>query len=315
MASNPIADLTYRGYDGPMAPPSHRWQVIARTAILAAFKRKAYWVWTVFAGWYYLVLMAIMFFFDQVGAQRGNNRGADEFFSRIIWKDQFLHGFSFASLIWLILALLLGSGAIANDNRSNALLVYLSKPCSKKDYLLGKWVGVFVPLLVSMLIPAVFFFLYGVMNFRERNFLTDDPVLIVKLAIFFPLAAAFYASTVLGISSMFNQGRTAGATLAGLYFLTNFFTQLMVGLSNGRGVPQELRSMGDLAYYFSIDGILIGLCKIILGTDGSPYFGIPSEIESIPRPPALMIFTLLALFAGGLILVAWRRIRAVEVVK
>ena len=44
------------------------------------------------------------------------------FLSRIVWQDQFLHGFSYGA-DHLIIALMLGSGAIANDNRANALLV------------------------------------------------------------------------------------------------------------------------------------------------------------------------------------------------
>jgi len=44
----------------------------------------------------------------------------------------------------LCIALVVGAGAIAADNRSNALMVYLSKPITKGDYLLGKWMGIFL---------------------------------------------------------------------------------------------------------------------------------------------------------------------------
>ncbi len=315
MATNPVADLTYRGYDGPMEPPSHRWRVIARTGILAAFRKKSYWVLTAFAGWYYLVLIVIMFFIEQVALSSGSDRAAKEFFDRIIWKDQFLHGFSFASLIWLILALILGAGAIANDNRGNALLVYLSKPCTKRDYLFGKWMGIFVPLLIAMIIPTAFFYAYGAMNFRDRGFLSDDPWLLLRIGFFLPVAAAFHASLVTGISSMFSQGRLAGATYAGLFFISNFFTQLMVVAANSRGMGGPMQSFADKAYYFSIDGLLIGLCKVFLDSDGSPYFGIPSRIPSVPKPPALLMFVAILLVGVGLMAVAWKRIRAVEVVK
>jgi len=298
-----------------MEPPSHRWRVIARTGILGAFKKKSYWVLTAFSGWYYLVLIVIMFFIEQVAISSGSDRGAKEFFDRIIWRDQFLHGFSFASLIWLILALILGAGAIANDNRGNALLVYLSKPCTKKDYLLGKWMGTFIPLLVAMVIPTAFFYLYGVMNFRERGFFSDDPWLIIRIGLFLPIAAAFHAAVVTGISSMFNQGRLAGASYAGLFFISNFFTQLMVMAANSRGEAGMMQNFADKAYYFSIDGLLIGLCKVFLDTDGSPYFGIPSRIPSVPKPPAMLMIAAIVVVGLGLLAIAWKRIRAVEVVK
>ena len=55
-------------------------------------------------------------------------------------------------LFLLFIALLAGAGSIANDNRANALLVYLSKPCRKVDYLFGKWAG------LAMLIAGVPFY-------------------------------------------------------------------------------------------------------------------------------------------------------------
>lgn len=321
--SEPIADLSYRGYSGALRPASARWRVIAGMGLKMAIKKRSFWVFTAFSGWYYLVLIAILYFVEQASLA-GSSRGvasADEFFGRIIWKDQFLHGFSFAQIIWLVLALVVGAGAIANDNRSNALLVYLSKPCTKRDYLMGKWFSVFLPLLVAMAVPTAFFYIYGALNFRERGFLSDDPWLILRMAFMLPVAAAFHASLVVGISSLFNQGRVAGAAYAGAFFLSNFFTQLVVvvwniGTNSSRG--GNLSTVADAiqtAYYFSIDGLLIGWCKIVLDTDGSPYFGIPSPVPSVPKPNPLLILILMAVLSLAALAVAWRRVRAVEVVK
>ena len=55
--AGPIADLSYRSYDGPLAPPRARWQAIARMGIKQAFRKKSLWVCTAFSGWYYLVMM------------------------------------------------------------------------------------------------------------------------------------------------------------------------------------------------------------------------------------------------------------------
>ena len=50
MTSSPIADLSYRNYDGPLEPPISRWWPIARVGILKAFKNKWFWVVSIFSG-------------------------------------------------------------------------------------------------------------------------------------------------------------------------------------------------------------------------------------------------------------------------
>ena len=132
---------------------------------------------------------------------------------------------------WMLaMALMVGIGTIANDNRANALLVYLSKPCNKKDYLIGKWMGIFLMMMMGIFPAALFFFLYGTLSYRQFGFLSDDPWLLPKVMLIVPLVCAFHASLAVGISSLFNQGRLAGATYAGIYFITNFFTQVIVGI-------------------------------------------------------------------------------------
>lgn len=320
----PIADLSYRNYDGPLMPPRLRWWVIAKMTIRQALKKKSMWVAMAFSAWYYLAMIFVLFFVDQLAqsaAQRnpGGPNPMAAFFGRIVWKDQFLHGFSFGQIMFLIIALILGAGAIANDNRSNALLVYLSKPCTKWDYLFGKWVGVFLPLLITMLLPSMVFFLYGAMSYRDQGFFSQDGWVFLKLLAIMPIGAMFHASLVIGISSLFNQGRMAGATYAGLYFFTNFFTKAMtvawiILTEDNKRPPEQALSAIKTLFYGSVDGLNIGMAKGILGTDGSAYFGIPSQLSMVPAPPLAPVLVIIFAVSALCMFVAWRRVRAVEVV-
>ena len=318
--TGPIADLSYRTYDGPLSPPRARWWAIARAASRQTFAKRGFWILTVLGAWYYLVMIVIVFFVEQVlsASPQPTNRAMD-FFTRIVWKDQFLHGLSFAQLIFMIVTLMAGAGAIANDNRANALLVYLSKPCTKGDYIIGKWIGVFMPVFVAMALPTFVFYLYGAMTFQSYGFLTADPWMGPKLLALLPLMAAFQTSLILGFSSCFNQGRLAGFAYAGLYMLTNLFTQLMVGVfmnyvSRDNTAIDQVPATVKTFFYASIDGLNIGLTKAILGTHGSPYFGIPSRIPSMRAPELLPVLALIIALSVGATVLAWRRVRAVEVV-
>lgn len=322
MAEAPIADLTYRGYTGALTPASSRWKVIARMGLRQALGKKSFWVMSLLAGWYYYALIVIVYFVEQIAqATMPGGPGADRFLGDLQWHAEFVTGFSFGQLFYLVLALLVGAGSIANDNRSHALLVYLSKPCTKRDYLVGKWVGVWAALTIAMAIPTLFFFVYGALNYRAYGFL-DDPWMVVRVLLLCPLAATFHASLVVGISSLFNQGRMAGAAYAGLYFLTLMFTKLMqvlwmLGNStryDGPEIGVPLTLVRHL-FYASVDGVLIALAKVVMNTSGDPPFGIPPDVPVVPALPAWMVLGVMALASAGMLALAWVRVKAVEVVR
>ena len=319
---DPIADLSYRGYSGVHEAERSRWKIIARMGWRMAFKKRSFWVFSVIAAWYYLIMIAFLYVIEQIGIAQTSAPGMmAKVFGNLIWKDQFLTGFSWTQLIWLVLALMVGAGAIANDNGTNALLVYLSKPCRKIDYLFGKWMGVFVPLIVGMGVPTMFFYLYGLLNFRAYGFFSQDPWLGAKLVLLILLAGVFQTSLVIGVSSLFNKGRMAGAAYSAVFFMLTFFSFLMFiafQVSQGGRRHNQNAALGAIAEkfsYLSIDGLQVGLAKVVLGTDGSQPFGAPGKSGIMHAPPALMIIVPMVLLSAAGVALAWKRIRAVEVVK
>lgn len=315
---NPIADLSYKNYDGPLKPPVARWWTIARQTIRASAKNKWLWIMSGLAGAYYLIMVIFLFVIQRLLEANPNGAGFQKaLLGGLVWKEQFGHGIDFAMLPSMIIAITVGAGAIANDNRANALLVYLSKPCTKFDYAFGKWMGVFLVLLGALALPAVGFYAYGALSFREMDFLKQDPYILPHLLLAIPLCAALNASLILAISSLFKQGRLAGAVYAGLYFLGDFFTKIMgavwvLGDTDGpaRGIVRSL-------YYASIDGLQIGLSRSLLHTRGSNLLGLPAMRGARLLPPApplapMLLVVLVVTIAS--IAIAWSRVRAVEVV-
>jgi len=321
MANSPIADLTYRNYDGPIKPPVYRWTVIARMSIQMALKKKGFWTWAALSAYWYVILAAVFYFTGAVGeAAPGNARNFESaMMKNIVWKDQFLNAFSVGQLLFFILALLIGIGSIANDNRANALLVYLSKPCTKLDYLIGKWFGIAIPLILVQLVPTLLFYFYCLLSYREQGFLSQDPWLIVKLIVISFIPGAVHASLALGISSLFNQGRMAGATYAGLYFLTLFFTKAIQIARFVAFQHQDLSNIGATVnnlFYASVDGLQIGLAKAILGTEGSGLLPIQNSNAppGVPAPELATILIIVLVICGVSLSVAWNKVRAVEVI-
>ncbi len=319
--SGPLADLSYRHY-GDGVVNDRAWWAIARNGFRGTVKKKGFWVLTAMSSWWYAVVLVMVYVFEQIAAnsirQQAQDRAVD-FISSITWNRVILDGVSFGQIFYLFLALMAGAGAIANDNRTNALLVYLSKPCTKMDYLIGKWLGVFLPLVLAMLLPQVGFFFYGAMSYHDYGFLRQDPWLALKLPALAIIMAAFYASIVLGMSSLFNQGRLAGAISAAIYFITNFFTVLLGGII-AAGASMEPATQVTmplkLAFYGSMDGMMIATAKGILGQDqGGLPLGGPQNNLAVPAIPIWIPLLVSFVVAGLLLFLAHTRVRAVEVVK
>ncbi|MBL8064916.1 MAG: ABC transporter permease subunit, partial [Chthonomonadaceae bacterium] len=317
-----LSDLSYHGYSGPTIGLRSRWLVIARASWRSVFKKKGFWVLTVFGSWYYLALISFLYVLEQMGAAQKATQITSQILDRMVWKDQFLSGLTYSQLVYMAIGLLVGAGAVANDNGSNALLVYLSKPCRKIDYLVGKWAGIFLPILVGVGLPVVFFYLYGLLNYRDYGFLSQDPWMGAKLAGWILTVAVFQSSVFLGVSSLFRQGRTAGAAFSAGYFLLSFFSFLMFaawavgsgGLRHRKGNP-ALVDTAERLYHLTYDGLQTGLAKNLLGTDGSAPFASGGNMPQMHAPPLQVIVVPIAVIACLALLVAWKKVKAVEVVK
>ncbi len=313
---SPIADLSYRNISEIPLRKGKTWWVIAKNHIQRILKVRSFWIMTILSGGHYLIMMIATYFMESLLGGTQNTQMAEGFFKQIVWKDQFLSGYQFGHFLLMAILLLVGAGSIANDNSSKALLVYFSKPCSKWDYLIGKFVGIFLLILLAIMIPALFFMFYGAMNFRDHGFLTDDPWMIPRVISGFVLVAAYQSSIILGVSSLFNQGRIAGATYAGVYVLTGIFSGMAKMIAQSNDVAAGVQKLLDRIHYFSLYGGAEGILKTVLHTDGSVFIrDRGNSAESIvPRPELWLVLLVTVIPVVVCWFIAYKKVRAVEVV-
>jgi ABC-2 type transport system permease protein len=328
--SDLLTDLSYRS--GAAGKQSSAWKAIARNTFQINMKKRGLWILASFSGWWYAIMLITIYVMDQMLTTQNRTNWAFNVLTGVKWNDQVAHALGFGQIFVLFMALMCGAGAIANDNRSNALLVYLSKPCTKKDYLLGKWVGVFLSLLVAAGTPHLVFYVYAGLSYADLNFFKYDPWLILRLAAAIALLCAFYTSLVLGISSLQRQGRIAGAIVAALYFLSNIFTIVIQFVIMSRffkftpGGPGP-RGRAELTqttpvpdsfinlFYSSIDGLVNGASRILLnfGESNWALWG-GGRAPAFREPSALFAFGAMFLISAACLGIAWKRIQAVEVI-
>lgn len=319
-APGPIADLTYRNYDGPIALRVFRWWTIAVAGLRLAIKKKGFWIIAA-VSLLPILIIGLMLFLSSSGL---NNPLASVSVGQK-YSSQFFQA-SGGQQLWLfIIAVLVGSSSIAADNQANALMVYLSKPITKGDYLLGKWMTIFLAVTAVALLPIFLLYLYCLLSFQSSGFLKEEPWLILRVLSAAMIPGIVHASLLVGISAWSKSPRMAGAMYAGLYFMSMVLSFMVWGIAYEGDFQQ-----GVLIRHLSVSQMIAGVQQNIYSVDvqtrtmGPPRrrrkdknadSTPPKMTMEIPVPAIGPMLLLMGTTCAGGILAARARIRAVEVIR
>jgi len=317
--SAPIADLTYRNYDGPLHSRAVRWWTIAFAMFKLHTKPLTFKIVAALAVIPYLFIIVILWFQDQFFSAN-NGKQITSVLSAYMdntvgqkYAIQFYNALGYQLLYLVILTLIAGAGSIASDNRSNALLIYLSKSITKTDYLLGKWFGLFLTLFMVAFGPALLLYFFCLVSYTGDGFLHDEPRLFLHVVESTAITSAVFTSVMIGLSAWSKSPRVIGAVLAGIYFAGQIVSvAVWAALSRGN------LNKNVVVLHSSIGGMLSGLTQGIYGiTFHLIRFRhhsrevIPTDVA--PPPGSIMWSIAFALIVGG-IFAARAKVRAVEVI-
>jgi ABC-2 type transport system permease protein len=279
----PIYEQSYRRYEAREGLRRVRFWPITREALRLILAKRAY-----------IGLMVVSFipFVIRVVQVYVVTRFPDA--GRVLPVDGRLFGefLNQQILLTILLSIFGGAGLIANDLRTGAILVYLSRPLTRRDYVLGK-LGVTLGLnLAVTLVPGLLLYVIA-LGLVPDQFLKWSlawiPPAVVAYALLISLAVSLLT---LAVSALSRTARVAGLALAGL----------VIGLEIVRGVLGAMTDRPE-ARIFSLQADL----RIV----GNAVFGIVDHGLSVPVAYSAAA---LALVAAGCLLVLRARVRAVEIV-
>lgn len=297
--NGPIADLSYRSYTGPKGHSGPRWWPIAKNGLRVSLRKKGFWVLAILAGLPSLMLIFMMFL-KNIGA--GIAPDAFPSFESLLADSYSNSGF------WgFLVALLVGTGSIAADNRANALQVYLAKPITKRDYLIGKWMFIFILVAAVYFGPMLVATMYNALSEGFVSFVKQQPFIFFKLAALSAIPAALHASVLIGISAWNKTPWVVGVIYAGLWLFSSFFALILGQIT--RGGSEKIVATFE---HFSINGIIGGIGTNILGA--APR-GVGTFMQAKPLPYVAPLFALFIILSLAGVFLASTRIRAVEVVQ
>jgi ABC-2 type transport system permease protein len=193
----------------------------------------------------------------------------------------------------MIITIFGGAGLVANDLRTGAILVYLSRPLTRRDYVLGK-LGVLLLLNLSVtLVPGLLLYLIA-LALAPDQFLKWDLAWIGPAIVLQSLVMSLVMSLVgLAVSSLSRSARVAGIGFFGI----------VVGLEVARGILYAMYRRPETA--------LISF-RASLQSLAAAVFGLSERAVTLPWfYPA----TVLAVVGFGSLLVLRSRVRAVEIVQ
>ncbi len=297
---SPIADLSYRNYNGELKTRGLRWWVISWSMMKLLKKNVGFWITSALVFLIYFLNGVQLYFTSNLPA--GVNPFAGD--EKTKFTLTFLNVNSGTNLLLFIIALTVGSGSISADNKANALLVYLSKPLTKADYLLGKWMGIFLTLFLETLVPSLVLYLYCLTSYLDKGFLKNDPTLFLKIIAAACVPAAIHASLLVGASAWSKAPRIASVFYAALYFGSIVVTGMVFGI-----VYRGDMERGQEVMRLSLSGIMDGIQQIIY------HVTIKNPMATLAIPsPSLIVPLAIGLCVVG-IAAARAKINAVEVVK
>jgi ABC-2 type transport system permease protein len=294
---------TYRPYEGKLTPSWSRFLVIPRYAF-EDFRRSRFLTTTFTISFLPPLIHAIVIYvyhnasvFNLVGAQGAN---------RLITINVsfFLSVLGWQSMLALFLASFVGPGQVSPDLANNALALYLARPFSRVEYVLGKASVLMILLSLMTWIPGLLLFAYqGYME--GGDWMTKN----IRYA-----SGIFFGSWIwilvlsllaLALSAWVKWKPAAGGLIFGVFFVAAGFGATINGV--------QRTNWGSLFNIrFLIGSVWVWLFEGNANTSGGAvFFGSPQGEEV----PLWCCWTALAALCGICLYMLARKIRGMEVVR
>jgi ABC-2 type transport system permease protein len=282
---------SYRGYTGPVTPEWSRFAIIPRYAYRGLFRSK---IMTLFFGLCFLTPVVCLFliYFANNIESIAHMFGVTETRSPIAINGGFFFGYlGFQCPLAFLLTAFIGPGLISGDLANRALPLYLARPFSRAEYVIGKMSVLLILLSLITWIP-------GLILFGVQAALAGGGWLSQNLWIAWGIFAGSWiwilviSLMALALSAWVKWRIAAGALLLAIFFLA-------------AGFGEAINAVLDVRW-----GRLINLTYVFATVWNSLFRS--RETFEISTASA---WTVLALISAGCLVLLNRKLRAFEVVR
>ena len=205
-------------------PVGRAWWTMARMHLITAFKRR-WFLLMLFAGWIQFFVMGLIIVAPVLFPQlSGFTSTTPQTFRDFLSRQQF-----FVFIITIVLG-----GLIADDRRANALQLYLSKPLTRVEYIVGKAAPLLILILGVTLIPALLLLLVQIVFSGSFSFLATNLFVLPAITLASLVRALLSTFTILALSSLSKSRRFVAIMYAGLIFFTSSMHQVLRSITGSQ---------------------------------------------------------------------------------
>jgi ABC-2 type transport system permease protein len=208
---------TYRPYEGEMTPSWSRFLVITRYAFEDLHRSRFLNIFYI-ATFLYPLICALLIYIQHnasvlslVGAQNANkiiSINVVFFMTLLGWQ----------SMLALFLAAFIGPGQVSPDLANNALPLYLARPFSRREYVLGKMSVLLILLSCMTWLPGLL--LFGLQGYLEGwQWMQDNVRFAVATFVGAWIWIVILALLALALSAWVKWKPAAGALMFGVFFV------------------------------------------------------------------------------------------------
>ena len=277
----PIHDQGYRRYAGRRFVGGRSWWVIARAGILARVRERRFLALLVFA-WAPFLVRAVLIYAATAYTQASFLAPTPSTFREFL--DQ-------QGIFVFFITIFVGAGLIADDRRANALQIYLSKPLTRSEYIVGKLATLLTFLVAVTWLPAMLLLFLQMMFSGSLAFVRANLFLIPAITVFASVQVLVSALAMLALSSLSKNRRFVGIMYAGAVFFTAAMFRAL----------RQITGSGAWVWVSPQDTLDVLAARI---------FRLPTP-DALPLPIAVGV---IAAFLAVSVWVVARRVRGVEVV-
>jgi ABC-2 type transport system permease protein len=277
----PIHDQGYRRYGGSRAR-GRAWWVMFTTGVRTILGNRR-WIVLMIVSWIPFVVRAVQFYIAANVAQAAAIVAPSAQTFRDFFDQQDLFVF--------LVTITLGAAAIAQDRRANALQIYLSKPLTRLEYIVGKLSVLIAFLLFITWVPAILLLILQVLFAGNFTFLKANAYLFPAITLYSFIEVVMVSMCMLALSSLSTNSRFVGILYTALIFFSKAVYGVLLAVTGSNSVS-----------WISFGNNLAQL--------GDAIFRVPLRYETPWIVSLAVVIVLIALSA----LILERRVRGVEIV-
>lgn len=304
-----VYEQTYKRYAGKLTPEWSRFLIIPRHAYESIFSSKLFTAFFVICFLPTLIEAIFIYLHHNVTALTIMQASVRDL---LPIDNSFFRFFTYVQGIFaFFLAVLIGPPLVARDLRNNALPLYLCRPFSRTEYVMGKMSVILILLSAVTWVPQLilFFFQSYLQGFAwfKANLWIASAIFLANLV--WILLLALLTQT---ISALVKWRVVASGLLLGLFIIPSAFAQIINLLFQTRW--GSLISLSNLM--ISVTDGLFGLFSRVTGSIAIRDFddNVVREIILIEPPLWVSWGALFVVCAICLALLSWK-VKAYEVVK